>query len=97
MLAVTLFTRFDRDWQDVLPGRQRARCKCSEGAGRVGGFVEVEVHAVAVGDGGIEKSACAVGGVSAGGVLEHEEEFVVLGDRFQAELFAGYSEFRVSG
>src|SRR5579863_2332138 len=93
MLPVVLFAGLDGDCKYVLFRRQRTGGKRGEGAGWIGGFVEVDLDFIPLRQRRIEETARTVGGPGAGCVLEHEEEFAVLKHWFEPHCSALKREF----
>ena len=70
---------FNREGQPVLPRRDRAGRKRSEGTRRIVGVVKINHQAsVRTGFGGVQKASGPVSGFSRGGVAEEDEKVVRL-------------------
>src|SRR6266849_9117266 len=69
-MLVIQFSRINGHWQIVLPGRQRARGKRGECAGRVVRLIEIENHLPVFWQVGVEKTPGRVSLFSACEILE---------------------------
>lgn len=97
LVVKLLFAGADGDVEEVGLRREGTSGEFCISAGRVGGAVEVQIDESVLWSGGVEESSGSVGLISAGEIVEVEEEGVWAALGFQAIRVAVYCERDISG